>query len=87
MDGGYVFVPEFGTFDLKGEWIMENEGVEPDIEVDNLPADELAGKDAQLDRGIAEVLKRLEGWKTRLPVQDPPSLDLRSPKVGSAPPR
>ena len=62
-----MFVPEFGTFNLKGEWIIENEGVHPDIEVDNLPGDELLGKDAQLERGIAEVLKRLEGWKTRLP--------------------
>ena len=44
VDGGYVFVPEFGTFDLKGEWIIENEGVHPDIEVDNLPGDELRAR-------------------------------------------
>ena len=80
VDGGYTFVPEFGTYDLKSHWIMENEGVAPDIEVDNLPADELAGKDAQLERGIAEVMKRLEApppvWA---PV--PPSRDLANPKV------
>jgi tricorn protease len=87
VDGGYVFVPEFGTFSLKGEWIIENQGVTPDIEVDNLPADELAGQDAQLERGIAEVLKRLEGWKRTVPSQDPPSLDLRTPGVPPAPPK
>jgi tricorn protease len=85
VDGGYVFVPEFGTFSLKGEWIIENEGVHPDIEVDNLPGDEMAGRDPQLERGIAEVLKRLEERKTTLPTKDPPSRDLRTPKV--APPR
>jgi tricorn protease len=80
-------VPEFGTFSLKGEWIIENQGVTPDIEVDNLPADELAGLDAQLERGIAEVLKRLEGWKRTVPAQDPPSLDLRTPGAPPPPPK
>ena len=80
VDGGYTFVPEFGTYDLKSRWIMENEGVSPDIEVDNFPADELAGKDAQLDRAIAEVLKRLEAHPSKwAPL--PPSKDLANPVV------
>lgn len=53
-------VPEFGTYDLKSEWVIENEGVRPNIEVDNLPVDEMAGKDAPLTRGIQEILKRLQ---------------------------
>ena len=36
---------------------IENKGVQPDIEVQNLPQDVAKGKDAQLERGIAEVLK------------------------------
>jgi tricorn protease len=44
VDGGYTFVPEFGTYNLKSEWVIENHGVDPDIEVDNLPQDELAGR-------------------------------------------
>ena len=86
VDGGYVFVPEFGTFSLKGQWIIENEGVHPDIEVDNLPGDERAGKDAQLERAIAEVVKRLEEGKAGMPTRDPASLDLRNPLV-TPPPR
>jgi hypothetical protein len=35
---------------------MENVGVIPDIEVANLPQDAAKGIDAQLDRGIKEVL-------------------------------
>ena len=85
VDGGYVFVPEFGTFNLKGEWIIENEGVTPDIEVDNLPGDEMAGKDAQLERAVQEVLKRLLEKKPALPTADPASHDLRTPKVATPP--
>lgn len=80
VDGGYTFVPEFGSYDLKSRWVMENEGVAPDIEVDNLPADELAGKDAQLERAIAEVLKRLEASPSKwAPL--PESIDLTNPQV------
>ena len=38
-------------------WVIEGEGVAPDIEVANNPTTDA---DAQLDRGIAEVLQRIE---------------------------
>ncbi|MEM1411306.1 MAG: LpqB family beta-propeller domain-containing protein [Pseudomonadota bacterium] len=57
LDGGSVFVPEFGLGQPGKGWIIEGEGVTPDIEVDNDPASD---GDAQLDRGIAEVLQRIE---------------------------
>ncbi|HSB19584.1 MAG TPA: S41 family peptidase [Anaeromyxobacteraceae bacterium] len=78
VDGGYAFVSEFGIYDTQGRWIIENQGVAPDIEVDNLPADVLAGRDPQLDRAIAEVMKRIEAEKPRL-APPPPSRDLRRP--------
>jgi tricorn protease len=79
VDGGYITMPEFGILNMKGEWVVENEGVSPDIEVDNLPADELAGKDAQLERAIQEVLKRVDERKPTLP-SVPPSRNLAPPK-------
>ena len=57
LDGGQVFVPEFGMGGLGGDWIIEGEGVAPDIEVANDP---VSPGDAQLDRGISEVLQRIE---------------------------
>ena len=57
LDGGDVFVPEFGMGQAGKGWIIEGEGVEPDIDLANDPA---TGQDAQLDRGIAEVLQRIE---------------------------
>lgn len=78
VDGGYTHVPEFGTYNMKSEWVIENRGVDPDIEVDNLPADEMAGKDAQLDRGIEEILKRIQEHPPVWP-PEPKSRDLANP--------
>jgi tricorn protease len=76
IDGGYSLVPEFGLVDLEGRWIIENEGVSPDIEVDNLPADVLAGRDPQLERAVKEVLARLPAKAPAPAVQ---ARDLRAP--------
>ncbi len=69
IDGGYYTSPEFSIFSLSGEWIMENVGVEPDIEVDN-PPDRLArGYDDQLQAAIDYVMDKIrsEGRPTPLP--------------------
>jgi tricorn protease len=39
---------------------VENYGTDPDIEVDVAPQDYAAGRDPQLARAIAEVLRLLE---------------------------
>jgi tricorn protease len=69
IDGGTVNVPEFGFVNVKGEWVIEGHGVDPDIEVANDPKSVIQGHDAQLERGIAEVMKKIETnppkWPTR----------------------
>jgi tricorn protease len=67
IDGGSVFVPEFGTNDIDGNWIIEGYGVEPDIEVEFDARDYLEGRDPQLERGIQEVLRRIAEDPRRLP--------------------
>jgi tricorn protease len=67
LDGGSVSVPQSGTNSPTGDWIIEGHGVDPDIEVEDTPAELLAGKDAQLEKGIQEVLKRMEAEPRRLP--------------------
>ncbi|MDP8225224.1 MAG: S41 family peptidase [Candidatus Lernaella stagnicola] len=59
-DGGRVTAPEFGTYGLERKWIMENHGVDPDIEVDLLPEDFLAGRDPQLEMAIRVALDELK---------------------------
>lgn len=67
IDGGSVFVPQSGTNAPTGEWIIEGEGVTPDIEVENDPISMLAGRDPQLERGVQEVLKRMAEKPMALP--------------------
>lgn len=58
-DNGGVTAPAFGIYDLDGNWIIESEGVSPDIEVVDDPSEFARGMDPQLERAIAEVLKDL----------------------------
>ena len=67
IDGGQIFVPEAGSASLEGEWIIEGYGVDPDIVVENDPKSVLAGRDPQLERGVAEVLKKMEAEPRKLP--------------------
>lgn len=67
IDGGVVNVPEFALLNLKGEYIIEGYGVDPDIEVENDPRSVLAGRDPQLERAIAELMKKLPGSPTTFP--------------------
>ncbi len=60
MDGGMITAPRWGLYGLDGEWEVENHGVAPDIEVEQDPALVRQGHDPQLERAVAEALKRLE---------------------------
>jgi tricorn protease len=72
IDGGGVNVPEFGTNGVDGQWVIEGHGVDPDIVVDNDPVSVLAGRDPQLERGVAEVLQRMQAEPKRLPARPAP---------------
>ncbi len=67
VDGGYITCPEFAAFSMESKWIMENHGVDPDIEVDNLPKLVLQGKDPQLEKGIEVVLQKIKEEPKKLP--------------------
>jgi tricorn protease len=71
VDGGQVFVPEGGTASADGKWVIEGHGVDPDIVVENDPASVIAGKDPQLERGVAEVLKAMQTHPGTLPGRPP----------------
>ena len=60
MDGGSVTAPSFAIWDPEGGFIVENEGVPPDYDVDMWPKDVLAGKDPQLEKAIELALEALK---------------------------
>ncbi len=72
LDGGYLNKPEFASYALDGKsWPIENHGVDPDIIVDNDPAEEYAGVDQQLNRAIAEIQDELRRNPTPVPPRPP----------------
>jgi tricorn protease len=60
MDGGAITAPNSAFWDPDKGWTVENEGVPPDVEVEQTPADVIAGRDPQLERAIAIVMDGLK---------------------------
>ena len=60
IDGGSITAPCLAFYNLDGKWDIENIGIAPDIEVENTPAQNVQGHDAQLERAVQEGLKLLE---------------------------
>ncbi len=84
MDGGSVSVPMVGFWDpAKGEWVAENVGIAPDIEVEQDPRAVRAGRDPQLEKAV-EVL--LEALRKNPPPRHtrPPFPDYHGQKPGRA---
>ena len=77
IDGGGVTAPDLAFYDMNGRWSVENEGVAPDIVVENTPADVIAGRDPQLERAVQEALRMLE-QNPRPRVPRPASIDRTS---------
>jgi tricorn protease len=59
-DGGRVTAPDLAIWTPDSGWVVENEGVPPDVEVEQWPKDVMAGKDPQLEKAIELVLQALE---------------------------
>jgi tricorn protease len=71
MDGGTITAPNLAIWVPDEGWIVENEGVSPDIEVEQTPAAVIAGRDPQLERAIAVVMEELK--------KNPPATPKRPP--------
>jgi tricorn protease len=59
MDGGTVTAPNVAFWTPEDGWGIENVGVPPDIEVEQTPAEVIAGHDPQLERAVAVTLEAL----------------------------
>jgi len=67
IDGGNLVVSQNSIYGLDSKWAVENHGVTPDIRVDNLPGDVMAGKDKQLDTAIDYIMKKLKEHPLNIP--------------------
>jgi tricorn protease len=59
MDGGSITAPNLAIWTEDG-FVVENVGVPPDIEVEQMPVDIIAGRDPQLEKAIEVILAELE---------------------------
>jgi tricorn protease len=71
VDGTMVTQPNVGFYSRRGEWIIENDGAQPDILLENDPASVLAGRDPQLEKAIEVITAELE--------KNPPTEPTRPP--------
>ncbi len=60
MDGGSIGAPSFRIMDTEGNWVVENEGVAPDIEVIDRPDLLVKGQDPSLEKAVQVLLEELK---------------------------
>jgi tricorn protease len=77
VDGGGVLYPTFRFYSTDGEWVVEGEGVAPDIEVWDLPERIAAGGDPSIEKAVEILLAELEGYEGR--PEPPATPDMSKP--------
>ncbi|MDX2218227.1 MAG: PDZ domain-containing protein [Burkholderiales bacterium] len=71
MDGGTITAPNLAFWTRDEGFRVENEGVAPDIEIEQTPADVIAGRDPQLEKAIEVILAELKKNPPQKPVRPP----------------
>ncbi|MDT8401343.1 MAG: PDZ domain-containing protein [Bacteroidales bacterium] len=72
IDGGSIITPSYAPYDKDGKgFVIEGEGVIPDIIIENDPAELYRGKDAQLNKAVEVILEELEKSFVKLPPVPP----------------
>ncbi len=75
IDGGQITAPDYRIYSPAGAWLVENEGVTPDIVVDLDPVEVSRGYDAQLMKGIEVLLRRIKEDPRPWPAHEPFKVD------------
>ncbi len=80
-DGGLARAPMMGVFGPEGEWLIEQWGVDPDMEVVNMPHATFNGDDAQLDAAIAYLQQKIAAEPRPIPAAPAyPDLSFQYPR-------
>jgi tricorn protease len=76
VDRGIATAAETGVFGPEGDWLIEGNGVVPDVVVDDLPHATAEGADAQLDAAVRLLLDEIKADPVKRPA--PPRYPDRS---------
>ena len=76
VDGGFLTAPEFSIYNPQNnEIVAENQGIDPDVDIDNRPDQTVQGRDPQLERAVEILMSQLKNL--------PPQKERKDlPKVG-----
>jgi tricorn protease len=85
VDRGIATAAETGVYGPEGVWLIEGHGVDPDIDVDDLPHATFGGADAQLDAALAYLSEEIRNHP--VPVPPPPKYPVKVfvPPAGAGP--
>ncbi len=72
VDGGSAIAPRGGFFGTDRKWHVENEGVTPDVDVEDWPKDMIAGHDKQLETAVEVALQQLAAHPVQRDTTEPP---------------
>ena len=81
IDGGGITAPDYRVYGTDGRWTVENEGVQPDIEVDLDPAEVARGRDAQLLAAVEYLKKKIAEEPRKAPPR-PAIPKVKAPAAG-----
>lgn len=78
INGGSVTAPDVAFWNEDG-FRIENEGISPDIEIEQWPKEVISGKDPQLEKAIEVVLEELKNNPPKEPVRPDYPIRVRKP--------
>lgn len=75
LDGSGLTAPDYRIYNEKGEWVVENEGVEPDVVIEQNSLDLSKGIDTQLMKGVEILLQKIRENPYEFPEHPPYPVD------------
>lgn len=75
LDGSGLTAPDYRIYNEKGDWVVENEGVEPDIILEQNSLELSKGIDTQLMKGVEVLLQNIRANPYEIPKHQPFPID------------
>ena len=82
VDGGSITAPALAVYGPERKFVVEGEGVPPDIEVIEDSRDVMAGRDPQLERAVSEAMQLVATKGVQAPLP-PATVPIRARRPGS----
>jgi len=75
LDGSGLTAPDYRIYNKKGDWVVENEGVQPDIVIEQNSLELSKGKDTQLMKAVEVLMKEIKDKPWSMPKHKPYPVD------------